>query len=123
MRLTFCFSGSWFDEFELLPELLEFKLRSGEMVKRQLIKIYSSDIRYDETDKLRLVKIPYREGGFYMVVLIPRADSENIGKFSRALGLLQRVQNFSFENIQNDLLYRVLVFPQMKCSVGWSRRN
>ena len=86
VRLTFCFSGSWFEEFELLPELLEFKLRSGEMVERQFIEKRSSDIKYDETDKLHLVKIPYREGGFYMVVLIPRADSENIGKFSRALG-------------------------------------
>lgn len=64
-----------------MPRLKRFTLRNGEVVKRSYITQTSKNFGFFVTDKLRLVKIPYREAEFYMLVATPRDENEHIGEY------------------------------------------
>ena len=40
----------------------------------------SYELGYGETTNLQVVKIPYKESGFYMLIAIPKKSEENIGE-------------------------------------------
>ena len=58
----------------------EFQLRNGEVVFPPSMTKTSSSFGYGETMKLRVVRIPYKENGFYMLLAIPKTRDENIGE-------------------------------------------
>nr|ALC78838.1 serpin-1 [Dermanyssus gallinae] len=72
------FKGTWVNEFDPVPYEMDFKLRNGSTVKKNFMTQKSSDFKYLETDKLKMVKIPYKEAGCYMVVALPKDDGKHI---------------------------------------------
>lgn len=72
------FKGTWVNEFDPIPTELDFTLRDGSKVKKAFMTKKSSDFKYLETDHLRMVKIPYKEAGCYMVVAIPKDETKHI---------------------------------------------
>ena len=59
---------------------LDFTLRDGTVVKKDFITKTSKKFKYHETDKLRLVKVPYNEGGCYMILALPIDEERHIGR-------------------------------------------
>lgn len=66
---------------------MEFKLRDGTKVKKEFMTKKSSHFKYLETELLRMVRIPYKEAGCYMVVAIPKDENKYIGKCSQCFQL------------------------------------
>lgn len=73
-----CFKGSWMEEFDNLPALMDFRLRDGTKVKKHFMTKESGDFKYFDTDHLRTVKIMYRETECYMVIAIPLDEKKHI---------------------------------------------
>ena len=40
----------------------------------------STSIRYGQTMKLKVVTVPYKENGYYMLLAIPKSEDEHIGE-------------------------------------------
>jgi len=72
------FKGSWLEAFDPEPRLLNFKLPSGRKIQKNFLTRRSGVFGYAETETLRVVKIPYREAGFYMLVAIPKNRNDTI---------------------------------------------
>ena len=64
-----------------MPALMDFNMRCGKRVQRNFMSI-SEALKFGRTEKLRLVKIPYKEAGFSMIVAIPRNEHEDIREYS-----------------------------------------
>ena len=75
-------SGSWVEEFEPVPDLMDFKMRCGKKVQRNFMRSESEALKYGCTEKLCLVRIPYKEARFSMLVAIPRNEREDIREYS-----------------------------------------
>ena len=75
--------GSWLTEFKPVPGLMDFKMRGGTKVQRTFMERTSGAIEFGWTETLCLVRIPYQEAGFSMLVAIPRNEHEDIREYSR----------------------------------------
>jgi len=72
------FKGSWLEAFDPVPKPLPFLLRSGEICRRSYITRTSDKFGFSSTEKLKVVTIPYKEGGFYMLLAKPRRMDDHI---------------------------------------------
>ncbi|XP_003744266.1 putative serpin-Z12 [Galendromus occidentalis] len=72
------FKGTWVQEFQPVPGKLDFTLKDGTIVKKDFMTKTSKKFHYSETDKLRLVKIPYNEAKCYMIVALPIDGTKHI---------------------------------------------
>jgi len=72
------FKGTWVEAFDPLPTELDFKMRDGSVTKKKFMKLKSSILTYTETEHLKMVKIPYKEAGCYMVVALPKDEAKHI---------------------------------------------
>ena len=59
----------------------DFTLRDGTVVKRDSMSRQSKDFSYFEANAIRLVRIPYAEGGCSMIVALPLDKTKHIGTF------------------------------------------
>ena len=75
-------SGFWLEEFEPVPDHMDFKMRCGKRVQRSFMRSQSEALKFGDTEKLRLVRIPYKGAGFSMIVAIPRNEHEDIREYS-----------------------------------------
>ena len=68
-------------------------MRDGTVVKKDSMSEEATYFKYHETNELRLVRIPYKEGGCFMVVALPLDDTKHIGIFrpSRSFGISQGI--------------------------------
>lgn len=60
-------------------------MKDGTVLKKDSMSKRAKYFTYHETDKLRLVRIPYREGGCFMVVALPLDNTKHIGNFDSRL--------------------------------------
>ena len=81
--------GSWSQKFDPVPGLMDFKMRGGTKVQRSFMERTSGAIEFGWTETLCLVRIPYKEAGFSMLVAIPRNEHEDIREYSSSLPIKQ----------------------------------
>ncbi|OQR66414.1 putative serpin-Z12-like [Tropilaelaps mercedesae] len=107
------FKGTWLNEFEPLPYEMDFKLRDGTKVKKNFMTKKSSDFKYLETEHLKMVKIPYQEGGCYMIVAIPSDENTHIDEVLSNIHIMDVAQ--AVEKLNNAKGPKVvLTMPKFK---------
>jgi len=80
------FKGTWMESFDSVRKQMHFKLRDGSGTKnKKFMMLKSSALDYTETEHLKMVKIPYKEAGCYMLVALPKDKTKHIDEVLRGL--------------------------------------
>ncbi|XP_022692665.1 leukocyte elastase inhibitor-like isoform X3 [Varroa jacobsoni] len=107
------FKGTWEHEFTPVQYDMEFKLRDGTKVKKEFMTKKSSHFKYLETEQLRMVRIPYKEAGCYMVVAIPKDENRYIDEIMAKMTTAEMAQ--AVEKLNNARIQQVvLTMPKFK---------
>lgn len=76
--------GTWCSDFKSCHEKMDFTLQPGQKAQKSFMVATSELFGYAKTDKLTLVRVPYQEEGFYLILAIPTEEGVNVSKFSRS---------------------------------------
>lgn len=99
-------SGSWFEGFHPAEGPMNFKPESGKELQVDFVTKESNEFGYAVTEKLRLIRIPLRDTGFYEVVAMPNNDNDHIGESLRLRPKLNKrtIVAIGFRNPRIDFL-------------------